>query len=711
MALPFYVYDLLESESQVRWGADQPVGTPITLTYSFPGSEPSGSNYPGYTPFTSVEMTAARNAFSYISSITNISFVETTSTTADFRFGNADLTGIGASVSGRTDYSYDSSGLTYANIHIANTGQASQAASDFQPGSISSNDIGGQGWGTLIHELGHALGLKHPFETNAAGDPNSVLPSSLDHKVNSVMSYTNFEPSEVAVVTGTAQSYSYRSASLQPQGFSLYDIAALQYLYGSGPAAGSNKTYTFAPDVPVFETIFDNGPKATIDCSALTGPCRIDMNPGARSDLAIQQSLPFGLTISNQYNGTSALTIAYGCMIARCIGGSGDDNITGNAANNVIIGKGGSDTMSGLGGNDLYYVDRATDIVNEAAGAGYDTIFTTLSYALQAGSSVDVLETTSTVGTPPINLTGNELANTLLGNAAANRLDGGGGIDKLHGYGGNDTYVVDNSHDLVYEVANAGTDTVDTAVSYKLLAGSAVETLQTADAAGTVALNLTGNEFVNTLRGNAGVNKLDGGGGIDKMYGLGGNDVYFVDTTSDATYEAANQGTDTVLTSVSYVLKASQSIEKLYTSDSSGTGALKLTGNALAQTIVGNAGGNRIDGKDGNDILTGGAANDTFVYDTALNGKTNVDRITDFAVHADVIELSHAIFTALGAGALSSDAFYVGAAAHDASDRIIYDGSTGALSYDTNGSAAGGATRFGTLSTGLALTAGDFRVA
>lgn len=624
MSLPFYVYDLLQSETQVRWGASHPVGTPVTLTYSFPSSEPAGSSYPGYTPFTSVEIAAARNALAYISSITNISFVETTSADANLRFGNADLTGVGASTSGITDYGYDSSGLTYANIHLANAGAASQANSDFTPGSISSNDIGGQGWGTLLHELGHALGLKHPFQRNLANDPNSVLDPSLDNKVHTVMSYTSFEPSEVAVVTTTPGGYTYSEASLQPQGYSLYDIAALQYLYGRGPGSSGNKVYSFAPDAPIFETIYDRGPNDTIDCSALTGPCRIDLTPGASSDLAIQQTLPSGIGLADRYDGTSALTIAYGCAVANCFGGAGSDDITGNAGNNTIDGRGGADTMAGGRGNDVYYVDTAADIVDEVAGGGTDAIFTNVSYRLQTGSSVEVLRTTSTSGNAAINLTGNELANNILGDAGANRINGGGGVDKLRGYGGNDTYYVNNPSDAVYETANGGTDTVRS----------------------------------------------------------GGN----------------------------YALAAGQSIERLYTTNSTSTKAINLSGNALGQTIVGNAGANRIAGGAGNDVLKGGAGPDTFVFDTALNASTNVDRISDFDVDADTLELSHAIFTALSTGNLSSDAFHVGAAAHDANDRVIYNSTTGALTYDSNGNAAGGATRFAILSTGLDLTAADFKV-
>jgi Ca2+-binding RTX toxin-like protein len=197
-------------------------------------------------------------------------------------------------------------------------------------------------------------------------------------------------------------------------------------------------------------------------------------------------------------------------------GNAAANRLTGNAAANVLDGKAGADTMIGGTGNDTYYVDNVGDIVTELAGGGTDTVFTTLaSWTLPA--EVDNL---TLAGSAAGNATGNALANTLTGNAAANVLDGGLGADTMIGGAGDDTYVVDNAKDTVTEAANAGTDAVQSSISWTL--GKNLENLTLT---GTAAINATGNELANVLQGNAGNNTLDGGLG---------NDTYLVGRGSGA---------------------------------------------------------------------------------------------------------------------------------------------------------------------------------
>ncbi|MER8486623.1 calcium-binding protein, partial [Mesorhizobium sp. M1322] len=385
-----------------------------------------------------------------------------------------------------------------------------------------------------------------------------------------------------------------------------------------------------------------------------------------------------------------------------------DDTLYGTSGADVLQGT-GAHTMIGYGGNDTYYVDNAGDKVVEAAGGGTDRVLTSLNYALAAGSEIELLATTNPSGTTAINLSGNEFAQTIQGNAGANVINGLDGADTMTGNGGNDTYYVDNAGDKVIEAAGGGADKVLTSVAYGLTAGAQVELLTTTNAAGTAAMNLNGNEFAQTIQGNAGANTINGLGGADTMIGYSGNDGYYIDNAGDKAIEAVGGGRDVVVTTVSYALAAGSEIELLATRYPTATAAINLTGNEFAQTIQGNAGANVINGGRGADILTGNGSNDTFVFNSAL-GNGNVDRITDFNPSQDKIHLENAIFAGLGGGALTSAAFFAGASAHDSSDRILYNNSTGALSFDSDGIGGAVQTQFATLSPGLSLTEDAFFV-
>jgi Ca2+-binding RTX toxin-like protein len=269
---------------------------------------------------------------------------------------------------------------------------------------------------------------------------------------------------------------------------------------------------------------------------------------------------------------------------------------------------------------------------------------------------------------------------------------------------------VDNALDRVAELTGQGNDRVFASVSYVLGGGTSVETLSTDFHAGTGAINLTGNELALTIYGNAGANVITGGGGADSLVGFGGDDVYFVSTASTSIVEAAGAGNDRVFASVSYTLTAGASVELMTTTYHAGTDAINLTGNELANTIQGNDGANVLDGKGGNDTLIGLAGADTFAFTTAL-GAGNVDFISGFEHGVDKIALDDAIFTAIGGlGALDSNAFVTGFSAADASDRIIYDSTSGRLFYDADGLGGAAQVQIASLNGSLPLTASDFIV-
>jgi serralysin len=363
-------------------------------------------------------------------------------------------------------------------------------------------------------------------------------------------------------------------------------------------------------------------------------------------------------------------------------GGAGDDRLEGNEGNDGLWGDAGRDELYGGAGNDTLHIGLGGDHLD--GGDGVDTV----SYADAPGYIGLDLNQGQGVGDPQYypnrardtyhdieNAIGSAFDDGLAGNEAANVLRGGGGNDAINGLAGNDT--------------------LDGASGRDWLAGS------------------EGDDFI------------DGGSGGDEMFGFTGNDTYVIDSIDDRVDEgfdgAASDGIDTVKSSYSISLSNTTifkgDIENL---TFTGSGNLNGSGNDLDNVVTGNTGVNRLDGRTGddtlaggfgNDTLVGGAGSDSFLFNTTLNAVTNVDTIADFSVLDDTIWLDNAVFTALSTlGTLDDEAFYIGTAAHDANDRVIYDPTTGSLTYDSNGNAAGGVFDFAVLDTGLALTNSDFIV-
>ena len=221
---------------------------------------------------------------------------------------------------------------------------------------------------------------------------------------------------------------------------------------------------------------------------------------------------------------------------------------------------------------------------------------------------------------------------------------------------------------------------------------------------------LVGGNGNDSLYGMDGADILNGGAGNDYMDGGNGADTFYVDSAGDVVNDASGGTFETVYTTTTYTLADGADIELFKTTNNAGLGSIDLYGNSSSQEIMGNAGNNMIGGGGGTDILTGFAGEDAFIFNSAL-GASNIDVITDYNVAQDQIRLDNAIFTNLSVGEgnwLSAGEFHIGAAAADANDRIIYNSATGGLFYDADGSGAGAAVQFATLSTGLALTANEF---
>jgi len=287
-------------------------------------------------------------------------------------------------------------------------------------------------------------------------------------------------------------------------------------------------------------------------------------------------------------------------------------NGTGNALANVLTGNSAANVLTGGLGDDTYVISSG-DTVVENANEGTDTIQSSIGYTLGAN-----LENLTLTGTAALNGTGNASSNVLTGNTGNNTLDGGAGIDTMSGGLGNDTYVVDNIGDVVVENPGEGTDTVQSSVTYALSAN--VENLTLA---GTASINGTGNALNNVLTGNSAANTLSGGLG---------DDTYIIVDTLDTIIENANEGTDTVQSSVSYSLGAN--LENLTLT---GYAAISGTGNALNNTLTGNSVSN---------VLAGGLGDDNYCVnfgDTAIEnlneGIDTVRSAADFTLGANIENL------------------------------------------------------------------------
>ncbi|MBY0411613.1 MAG: Ig-like domain-containing protein, partial [Burkholderiaceae bacterium] len=363
----------------IKW-APSLSGTTV-MTYSFPWAKSSSAQWasnPNYSTdrepdstfaLTPMQQQAVQNALATWSSIANITFaevIETASNVGDLRFSWTNVSKPGAIAWAYSPNNYFASG---GDVWLSNPAMGSATSDSWQPGGYS--------FLTLIHEVGHALGLKHPF------DDTPRLPTATDTRQYSVMSYTDHSNALFREVTPNGSGgYSFQNEYIQPKTPMLYDIAAIQYLYGANTGYRTgNDTYTFDPTQPFFQTLWDAGGTDTISVSNFSTDCVIDLGEGRFSSLGIPSDpLPPGYSGGSTptYYGTNNLAIAFGCLIENATGGEGNDTLMGNAANNVLIGGNGNDVMTGGLGNDTINGGAGSDTARlEGALSSYSISYNT----------------------------------------------------------------------------------------------------------------------------------------------------------------------------------------------------------------------------------------------------------------------------------------------------------------------------------------------
>jgi serralysin len=337
--------------------------------------------------------------------------------------------------------------------------------------------LGSYQFATVVHELGHALGLKHPHET---WNGFAAMPVEWDSLEFTVMSYRSR--------TGAAPNLGYTNGAYDfPQGWMMLDIAALQRMYGADYRyragdtryawdATTGETFIdgIGQGVPgtgavganrVFLTLWDGGGIDTFDLSNYANGVAVDLAPGGWSVLSADQlgildtrdgarargnvfnSLLFdgnaASLIENARGGAGADTLSGNQAANRLEGGAGRDLLFGGDGADLLIGGAGADTLDGGAGADIVVVDDPGDVVVERPGEGIDTMRVETTQAVTLAPHVEILRIATAGGSGNGAAGGNGIgspgADLLIGGAAGDRLDGRGGADVIEGRGGNDT--------------------------------------------------------------------------------------------------------------------------------------------------------------------------------------------------------------------------------------------------------------------------------
>ncbi len=329
--------------------------------------------------------------------------------------------------------------------------------------------VGNYDYHTVLHEIGHAVGLKHG-QDGLAYDPDSIpqlntaLPSQYDSMEYSVMTYRSYVGQDIGGYTNETWGFA--------QTFMMADIAALQYLYGADYTANAGDTiYVWRPDSgntwingevaispganKIFLTIWDGDGNDTYDLSAYSNDLDVDLSPGGTSELGSNQLAWLGG--GNDDNGSDASGSVYNalmhgndtrCLIENVICGSGDDLVRGNQADNIVKGGLGIDTLVFDGNRDDYDIYSKHGVLTVVDQRGLDGTDTAESIELFRFADGDHSADHFLNG-----VTGSERGEYLAGTDNDDVIwSKGGRFDRMYGGDGADRFVIG------WETSNGSTE-------------------------------------------------------------------------------------------------------------------------------------------------------------------------------------------------------------------------------------------------------------